>query len=220
MKILGLSMSIRAVVCTLSAAMLLGGCTDGDKFTYSGWRMADYFPFDGVRRWEFVSTDLSVPYKLVGDLQPVDVVDGVSLHTVSYTRRCLGNDPTCEDGSFVRAMTWRSDRSRGVFLHAADNGQGAVAFDPPVQVGLAEMKRNEVVTTETAGVTWTSEVVEVEPCPVQWNVDWPECLRLELRGGASSVSGDYWVINGFNIVAFDIEGEPARWELSKHEFSP
>lgn len=202
------------------ALLLLAACTSGkDRYTYSGWDMPAYFPFDGERTWEMVNAQTSVSYKLIGVLQPEEQVDSDFLHAIRWTKECVGADETCVDGELVRAVTWSVSAALGARIHSYDEGSGTVVLDPPLVIAESEMKRGDIAETQTAGATWASENLGVEACPVRWNVDWQDCLHLQVTGSASGpLAGDYWVITSYNAVAFEVTGDPGRWELSNHEY--
>ena len=212
--------------------VMLGGCTGGigDPIGFSGFTMTQFFSFDGERTWEFVNEDINIDYFLVGELsQESDVLeDGFTRkYTINYTKDCISTANGCVEDEFVRSMQWSSNDTFGTFLHGYQlAGEDAVEFDPPVQVTPPNMKREDSVSTDTDGTTWTSTFIQLEECPVQWAVDWDECARIELDDGdgdletGSPVSGVYWVITGYNVVASEWPGEPGRWELLKHDYAP
>jgi hypothetical protein len=214
------------------AILGLAGCPNklNDNISFGGFTMTDFFPFDGERTWEFVSEDIELDYILVADLLEENEVleDGFTrVYTIEYSKDCISTDNGCVEGEYLRNMRWASNDTYGTFLYGYElAGEDAVAFDPPLQITTPSMKREDSVTTDTGGNTWTSTFVQLEACPVQWAVDWDECARFELDDGdgdlstGSPVSGTFWVITGYNMVAMDWPGEAGRWELLKHIFSP
>ena len=212
------------------ALFVLSGCTGNSNYSYSGFSMTEYFEFDGERTWEFVSQDTDLAYLLIGDLlqETGEANNGDSIvYTIEFTKDCVGTDATCVDKEFVRSVDWSCDDTHGTQIHhylMADGDEKT--FDPPLGITDAKMKKEDYVETAVDGTTWRSTFVSIEECPVQWNVDWNECIRLEVDDGVgdlttgSPVSGIYWVITGFNVVAMELPGETDRWELLKHHYTP
>jgi hypothetical protein len=198
-----------------------------DQFTFSGFDMTDYFAFDGERTWEYISSDTSVAYFWVAELsQDVEEVDGKKVYTVDTTKDCVGNDPTCVEGELVRSLRWSVDATDGVEIHSYAIGTDArVDLSPPLQLATAKMKKEDVVETTTDGTDFSSTFASIETCPVQWNVEWDDCIRFDLDDGDGDLSvghpltGQFWVITGFNLVAQSVPGESGRWELSDHDYS-
>ncbi len=207
----------------LIALASFSGCTGTNPFTFSGVPIPDLFPFDGLRHWEFTSTDTSVRYRLVAEMLPEDpdTIDGRTVYTVDYFTECVAQDGSCVDGELLRSLMWASDGSDGVFVYGYDNGSGLVELSPPVQIGTDAMKRGDVVESTTDGTTWSSEMMGLEPCPVNMNVAWDDCGKFEVTaadGDGSPIAGTYWANAGFNVVAFEWSGdETGQWGLSNHE---
>ena len=217
----------------LAAGFLLAGCGQSlpnGPLGFGGFTMTEYFSYDGERTWEFVSEDILIDYILVADLNEESEVleDGFTrVYTIDYTKDCISTEGGCVEDEYVRSMKWSSNDTYGTFLHGYTlAGEEAVVFDPPVQITPPSMKREDSVTTETGGSTWTSTLIQIEECPVQWAVTWDECARFELDDGdgdlatGSPVSGTFWAITGYNVVAMDWPGSPGRWELLKHDYAP
>ena len=180
--------------------------------------MDDFFPFDGARTWEYVSTDVSVPYKLIATLDSAfEEVDGKKVYTVDYTYDCLdpkGKD--CPDAGFVRAVRWSSSASGGVLLHSFEDISGRTNYDPPIALTSSRMIVGDVVSTETDGVSYTSTFdVIVSECPIQWVDTWSDCPKLTLDdGGAGApLAGVYYAIGGYNVVAMELTGDTGQWQL-------
>jgi len=194
---------------------------------YQGERMDQYFVFDevdGERSWEFVSLDTSLAYLLLGDLvdETEDINDGQTrIHSIRYTRDCLGADPLCEDNSYDRTLLLSFDNVNGALFHGYQfDGEDEFRYENPVVLVTTHVNQDDVNTTETDGLTISSSFVGFEECPNQWNVDWPDCTHflIEVEGGSTPLAGDWWVNVGFNIVAFDIEADSERWELKSAEY--
>lgn len=203
------------------ALVALTAC-DGPQVEFRGTKMQQLFPFDGLRTWEYISTDESVPHKLVGRMRSMEpeVMEGMNVYTVDYTKFCLANDPGCVDGDPVRTVKWASDEIKGVYIMEWSEGGGsAVTFEPPLMFADVEMKRDDTIETETGGAVWRLALDGFEECPVRMQVDWPECARLSLTAdggtGGQGLAGQYWAARGQNLVAMQIEGEGGTWELSK-----
>jgi len=208
---------------------LLGCPAPPDSITFSGTRLADYFPFDGERTWEFQNSDTSITYRLDATLLVDETVseNAVKRYTVSYTTDCASADKSCVDGEELRAVQWSSDNTNGVFIHSYRTGgldmdgvplEESTVFDPPIQVADFQGKRGDIVETVVDGVTWTSELVAFEDCPVQVSSQWTCALfRLEhdMEGDGYPIEGDYWAVTRYNVVAFDLVGDTGRWELRK-----
>lgn len=211
--------------------LMSGGCEQPDQWTYSGWSMPDFFSFDGDRVWEYISTDATLPYILVGtlDTEYELLEDQVTrVFTINYTTDCVGADVACEEGELLYSVRWSSNSTWGTYIHGYSMAGGEpVVLDPALQITPPTMIKGESVTTDIEGTLWTSTLGEIEPCPVQWNVEWNECMRFDLEVGEQGddaegsyfpIAGTYWVITGYNLVAFELDGDSGRWELHDHAF--
>lgn len=199
----------------------LAACA-GTPPTYVGTDLYLMFPFDGVRTWEFVSTDPEISYALVAKMRSTEPdvhEDGHNLYPVDYFSECRQNDPDCVDG-LIRTIVWANDEVDGTFIYAWTEGSNTLTFDPPLMIADTEMRRDDVLTTETGGATWTSRLDALESCPVRLNVDW-QCAKMVLDDGddnpatGSGLTGTYWATVGYNVVAIAPEGGEDVWELSK-----
>lgn len=195
----------------------VAGC-GGGGYQYAGYSMDDFFPFDGARTWEYVNTDVAVPYKLIATLDNAfEDVDGKKVHTVDYSYECLdpkGKD--CPDAGFVRAVRWSSNASSGVLLHSFEDISGRTNYDPPIALTSSRMVVGDSVETQTGGVTYTSTFdVIVSECPIQWVDTWTGCPKITLDdGGAEApLAGEYYAIGGYNVVAMELTGDTGQWQL-------
>lgn len=198
---------------------VLGACGGSNSFNFSGVTVYEMFPFDGDRTWEYISTDTEISYKLVANtVGEPDVIDSTNVYAVEYKVECIGNDPECNDGELLRRERWSSHSRDGVHIHGFESiAEGVtVDFDPPMQVAKASMARDEVVSTSTAGATWTSTMLGIEDCPGQ--EDWDQCgaflVETDAAVGGYPIAGKYWAVAGHNLVAIELEGDTGRWELS------
>jgi hypothetical protein len=206
------------------AVAALAGCQPKNTFSGSGIDITQFFPFDGdaVQHWEFINRDSAVSYKLVADQSPVieESPDG-QIYAVDWTIECVSADPYCVPG-LTKTVKWRVTESRGVFLHGVSDGLGNTTnFTPPIQLAEAEMNTDDTVQTVTNGATFTATYLGYETCPVRWAVDWgDDCIHINLDDGDGNpdtnglVTGDYWAIIGFNVVAVQSQSDSDVWELS------
>jgi hypothetical protein len=197
-----------------------------DQFGYQGFAMNEFFPFDGPRTWKFINEDDKIPYLLVGKLnEEYETTNGgdTRIFEIEFSKDCFRDDADCVEEEYVRTWWWSYDGTNGTLLHGNKlKGESEDLFDPPVSITSPNMKKDEFVETETAGGAWTSTFVNVEECPVQWEVNWDDCVLLDVDDGdgdpstGNPASGTFWAVKDYNIVAFDVPGEPGRWELLKH----
>jgi len=208
------------VLGSFALVVTLAACDS--PITYSGYQMEQYFPFDGLRTWEYVSTDTSLPYKLVATLDPSFTTEqggDIQVYRVSYEYVCVSEDPCTP--AWVRDVLWSSDGTYGTRIWGFDTAGGTVSFDPSVQVTDGEMVAGASVVTDTGGDTWTSTFVGVETCPVIWTQEWGDrCVHLHLDDGdgdddgGSWVAGHYWVITNYNVVGMELTDDTGQWQLS------
>lgn len=200
-----------------AVALWFSACQNGDQFVPRGYVMESFFPFDGVRTWEFTSTDSTATQRLEASMTGEEVVldDGTRTTEVRYDLVCIDpEDTSCED-AWVRSLVWSTTRHSGVVIHELHAPDGDVVFDPPVQFTGGEMTVGDVVTTEGG---FSSEFVAIEPCPVLWTDEWDQCAKIHLDApeglAATHLSGDWWAVPSFNVVALDLASESAQWQLS------
>jgi hypothetical protein len=206
-------MLLRSSMCLL----VLAGCPS-PPIVLNGVPIWEMLPFDGQRTWEYTSTDLELPYRLVASsiLEPEKKGDR-NIYSVEYLTDCVGADPDCVDGEVIRRVKWSSDVLDGVFIHAYDDGGGYIDLDPPLHFAEKEMLRDESVETETAGALWTSTFLGIEECPINLTASWPECARMELtsnNGDGFPLAGTYYLTAGNGTAALQLSTEEGLWELS------
>lgn len=203
---------------------LLAGCPPQDQFTYDGYTMRNFFPFDGVRTWEFTSTDTTLRHHLVASMgaETEMTADGVLTHEIRYDLVCVDpGDETCA-GSWVRSLVWSATASDGVMIHALHTDSVDLAFEPPIALADGSMLAGETVTSGP-GDAWTATFVGVEACPVLWTTEWDTCARLRLEGsgeGADELVGEYWAVTSFNVVAMELGSDSGQWQLSYATYEP
>jgi hypothetical protein len=213
-----------------SMMVMAAGCPTNSNIRFEGDNTWEFFPFEGYRKWTYVSEDTSLPYMLVAETADESELleSGTRVYTVNFRYDCVGAaDPCIEDldadGSpdldGTLAWSWRMSASSigGVLIHEL----GGASYDPPVQLADSSMFKGDSVVTESGGTTYTSTYVEQNLCPAPyWRGSPPdECalFRLEDGGAGSTVAGEFWSIYQFNIVAFTFEGEASQWQLRDYE---
>lgn len=198
---------------------------DGGTTTFRGTQISGYFPYDGQRTAEYVNeAPEEVPWKLVVEkIEPTERVGDLEIVTFEWSKK-EGSDIT----GIVGSVKWSSVDGDGVQIHGYSVGTDAfVTFDPPVQVSDDDdyMKVGESVTTETGGYTFTSTFVGVEDCPVQWGLDWEDCLHFTIDDGDGDdnagpiFAGDYWVVQRYGPAWMHLTGYEAKWNLAHYEWS-
>ena len=204
---------------TLGLVILALGVAGCDStVTVSGFQMEQYFPFDGNRTWEFVSSDTSLDYRLVATLDPAFTAaeEGVTrIYGVSYHKTWEGEDAS--EPEWVRDVLWSSDGTFGTRIWGIDTPAGTTSYDPPIQLTDNEQLAGTTETTTTGGVTFTSTFLGNEQCPVLWTEDWGnDCIRLSLDDGGTGteIAGDYWAITQFNVVGMQVGADTGVWQLS------
>jgi hypothetical protein len=192
-------------------------CSGPSNIGFDGRVMDSYFPLDGLRSWTYSSQDPSIPYKVVGVLNPegVSVEEGTdAVHTIDYTTECIGT-AECTPGPFrVRNLQVSSNRSKGIRLHGVeDEVAGVIAYDPPVVLAGATGVVGDTSTTTSGGVTFVSTFIEEVDCPVLVTDEWGDgCVHLTLDdGGAGTpLAGSYWLVPGYALAAFHWSGDPVN----------
>ena len=193
------------------------GC-GGGGYQYAGYSMDDFFPFDGARSWEYVNTDVTVPYKMIATLDSAyEEANGQKIYSVDYSYECLNpKSKDCPDAGFVRAVRWSSDASSGVQLHSFEDISGRTNYDPPIALTSGRMVVGDVVETQTDGVDYTAtfEVI-VSECPIQWVDTWENCPKITLddADAGAPLAGEYYAIGGYNVVAMELTGDTGQWQL-------
>lgn len=217
------------------AIVALVACTGGDQFTYSGYPMNEFFPFDGQRTWEFENEDATVDHTLVATLntEPEALDGGVFVYTVDYTKGCLERDDTdaaeCTGGEpwRVSRIRWSSSQGDGVEIHSFDDTNGTTSFEPPLVIAGDRGGVSDSWVTDTTGGAFTSRFVSIGECPVVMEVDWDECVRIHVdddgdegTAGTHPLHGDWYAVAGFNVIALALKDDPGRWRLSGTTYSP
>ena len=201
----------------LVALFAAGGCTGGGpSIIDQGLSVWDTFPFDGERFWVYNDNTGATRYDIEANIvgEP-DVIRGTNVYAVEYITRCA-NDPNCIDGDTLYRIRWSSNVSDGAFIHGWDDGLTFVEFDPPLQVSNDTMRRNEAITTATAGASWTSTFLGVGDCPVTFDASWTDCPVFDITTDAPDgwpIAGRYWTLKGVNVVGFRYEGAEELWQL-------
>lgn len=209
--------------------LLAGACPDPIQITSAGEDTWKFFPLDGERTWTFQSDDATLPYRLVAHKPKESELIGdttARAYIISFTPDCLGTDAPCDvdgDGDGVKDLeqqplfTWRmsSDSAKGASFHAFND----TAYDPPIRLADADQSETDVVTTETGGVTYTSQIIDKLPCDVPyWRGSPPDgCKLFELddAGAGTPFAGQYMAIVQFGIVSFQQGGGPT-WQLKEY----
>lgn len=198
--------------------ILLAAC-NGPEVGYTGTQMKDYFPMEGGREATYVNGDKAIDWLLVMEkVNPTETVDQLELVTFEYYR-----DDTYE---LLGSVTW-SNRSGEVLIHRWSGAGGtSETFDTPVAVTPSSgyMKAGESVTTETNGRTFTSTFVDVQDCPVQWGLDWEDCVHLEIDDGDGDpmagpiFAGEYWLVTRYMFAWMLTTGYTEKWNLANYDY--
>jgi len=199
-------------------APVLLGCGDPNDIAFGGTITWNMFPFEQGRVWEYVSTDRTLPYKLVAELEgKPDVENSINVYTVSYNERCVSNDPECEDLERFR-IRWSSTRGQGVRVHTVlYSPTDIVTFEPPLVVAEPRMQLAEEVVTSTAGATFTSTYLGLVTCDTNF-AGWNECGNFTIVSDQpereSPVLGTFWAAVGNGLATIEFaEDEGERWRL-------
>lgn len=209
-------------ISLLSIALLAGCPPAGNTLTFGGTNLVDYFPFDGARSWEFQNSDTSVTYRLEATLMLEETTEKRqrTIYTISHTSDCATSDKSCVDGEELRAIRWHSSSAEGVLIEGYRMDGVDEEFESPIKVSYASGLVGEIVETEWADQTWSSTFVGYEACPVQVSSNWT-CAHFRVEqdgeGDGYPVQGDYWALNTYNVVGFDLDGELGRWELRSQD---
>lgn len=194
----------------------LGGCTGG-SYQYDGYVMETYFPFDGERTWEFISSDSSLEHKIVATLDPnpSSTADATEIYSIDYSLECLDQGPFCKDAGHLRTVRWSADQTRGVLIHSIEMATGTVNYDPPINLTTDRMAVGETVETDSNNTRWIATFQGIGECPVQWTSEWSDCIHLSLDdGGAGSpLAGEYWAVSGYNVIAMQLSDDSGQWQL-------
>lgn len=200
---------------------LLVAC-DGGLVDYKGTQMSEFFPYDGSRQAEYFNEDVdNVDWKLVVEkVEPVEQIGAYEVVTFEWSNYSTGE--------IVGAVKWSSSSGDGIHIHGYSVGTGDVTtFDPPIAFTDDDdyMKAGESVTTQTGGMTFTATFVGVEDCPVQWGLEWEDCLHIELDDGDGDDSagpifaGDYWLVQRYGPAWMHLTGYSEKWNLARYDWS-
>lgn len=210
-----------AVIAGLSLA--LGTACPTNVPMTSGYAMPEFFAFDGAcRSWDFVNEDTSIPYKMVGVLQPEVTTseDGFTrIYTIDYHSECVGAEE-CDNDVLLRSITLSTSTAAGTLVYEFDvDGSSAQSFDPPLQLTEGRMEATQAVTSTSGGTTMTSEMAQLAPCEILWD-EWDGCVLLDVDdGGAAGMTGTWTIAPGWNIVAWDLGVDGGRWRIDRAFFS-
>lgn len=219
---------------TAPFVLLLTGCPTKDQILPGGESLYEHFPFDGVRTWEYISTDLEISYKLKGDMRADDPNPDVSadfnVYHIDYSTKCVAADPDCVDGALVRSIGVSSDVTNGVLIHSFVQGSVDISYDPPLVIAPRETKVGQEIETFTDGITWTSTLTGYETCEGIVNMQGDQftsancAAHIVLEDADSNadtnygLAGEYWVSIGLGIIGLSLEGDDGQiWGLSKLE---
>lgn len=201
---------MRAMVTMM---MVLAGCTGGGP-VFEGTNLPTYFEFENNigSVWTYANDDLTVPYRLRGEITNFIIAGEATEYTMSFNADCIGeNDPDCNDNELIREIIFTSNFA-GVRILSVDGTR----YDTPIQLGDQFMKIGETTTSTTNGSTYTSTFTATEAeCPVLIP-NFNQCPRLDIAGDPANpdVDGTYWVAASFALVAMDWEGQPGIWRMS------
>ncbi len=206
-------------VVGLFALVGTGACTGPGPIPEGGVDMTDYFEFAENLdcEWRFQNEDVGLDHELVARIVNEEIVDDVRRYTMEYTKDCFNAGPDCAEGDFVRSMEWSVQGNLGINLHSVETPEGTITFDDSLRFAERLMDRGDTFDWETNGTTYTITLVEFGDCPVL--LDWDDCPRLEVTSAAGDdvVTGTYWAINNFNLVAMDWDSDTLGiWQLANH----
>lgn len=199
--------------------LLLVACP-GTPPTYTGTKITpDYFPMDGDL-WSYINQDPSIDWVMNAEkVEPVETLeDGTEVWTWEYS---------VEEGDLLARVKWSSKGGEALRIHAWSEGTGDfVVFDPPIALTPDDgyMLRDESVTTETGGYTFTSTLVGQETCDTQWYPEgnW-ECAHFILDDGDGDdmagpfFAGEYWLVPRYGIAWMKITGYAEKWDLADYD---
>jgi hypothetical protein len=198
--------------------LVLLACT-GTQPAFKGTQMEEYFPLDGERRAAYGSFEGGNGYDLVvTKVLPTESADGVEIVTFEHSNE--------ETGEILGAVKWSN--SEGVQIHGyrPDASSDFVTFDTPVIFATEYMMRNDAVTTETNGFTFTSTLVGFEDCPVLWGQSWTDCAHVRLDDGDGDdasgplFAGDYWLVTRYGPAWMTTTGVVENWNLKDYDWTP
>lgn len=204
----------------LVATLAMAGCDN--QYQYSGFQMSDFFTLNGdVVGWTFGNTDATVNHLLVRTLDPEPVInaDEQAVYTWSVDAECVESAPDCGVEGFQYAIQMSVDDRRGVQIHGYERPDtGLVEFDSPIELADVRMARGDTVDSlGVDGYDFTTTYVQNEDCEQTLQVSW-DCARIELTSEPAGhwLTGVYWATPGYNIVAFQREGDVGKWRVIRN----
>ena len=203
------------------ATLGLIGCS-GSSTTYGGTTMSPFFPQDGDRQAEYINEDATnIAWKLVVEkITPVEMIDETEVVTWEWSRS--------DTGEVVGAVKWSSNGQTGIKIHGYElPGEDAVMFDTAIAFSDEDddMLSGESVVTETNGWTVTSTLVGKEDCPVNWGMDWEDCVHMTLDDGDGDdmvglpFAGDYHLVARYGPAWMHLTGYAEKWNLADYDWS-
>lgn len=217
------------------AFLLLAACS-GSSFNYDGEPIAEYFPLDGQRWWEYrqcaaydtgtpVNTQVYSFYDATGCTAPAEGL----LRTEKYPEVqkqgsveivTLNTYRESADGSStpVYSVKWSSDNSKGLRIYGwADLTTGVeTTYDPPIQAAAYKMNVGDEVETTTGGFSFVGRFEDTRTdCPNNWSGLWDQCVHITISadGASAPFLGDYWIGASYGTTAFKAAGESDVWVL-------
>ena len=201
----------------LGSVLLLTACGNNQGPTLVRTTVWNLFPFDGQRTWDFVNESNEAPYRLMGSIVgDPDIVGRRSVYAVSYVKECRFQGEDCVDGDEVLNLRWSSDPSDGVLLHGFTTDGFFSRLRPPVMLTSDTAQRNEVFTTTSGELEWSSTFLGIQDCPVTFTNEW-QCGVFELSTNAEEpvpVEGTIWAVRGHGIVGMELAGDYGLWRLA------
>lgn len=223
-------------------ALPLAACS-GSSYSYDGEPIAEYFPLDGDRWWEYrqcasydsgtaVDTSVYSFYDGTGCTGPeegllriekfreTDMRDGIEVVR-------LDTFHIAADGSStpIYNVEWSSDNSKGIRVYSwTDQTTGTVTtFDPVIQFAAHQMNVGDTVSTSTGGTTFTTTFHKVlADCPNNWSGEWDECMHLEITSDGSSAPflGNYFIGASYGMAGFQAASASDVWVLDDADWQP
>ena len=207
----------------MGMALLVLACNGSKIGENRGFKMSEYFPQDGERTASWVSEDTEVVERLTAEkfVEPIDQ-NGVDVYTWNYYHRLD------EELTQIYTVDWAAPTGDGVQIYGYIDADGnSTPFDPPIQVAPITdyMNTGDILETETGGATWTSEILDVGTCEVEWGtLVWESCLHLRIDDGDSNddndpgFAGEYWQVTTYGTAWFLPSGESKKWVLYDYDW--
>ncbi len=213
----------------------LAAC-NGSSYTYDGEPIAEYYPLDGERWWEYrqcASFDSGAPvdtsvYSFYDPTGCNDPEEGI-LRTEKFPEttsqgsvEVVQLDTYRIDGTGsstpVYSVKWSSDNSKGIRIYGwTDLTTGAVTtYDPPIQFAEHQMNVGDSVETTTGGASFTTTFHTAKAdCPNNWSGMWDECMHLEIvaDGVSAPFLGNYFIGASYGLAAFQAADASDVWVL-------